>query len=55
VIGAVVRVLTVDANGDGDRDLLICSDHGYDCLFESSFLAPGYAKAEFFKLESRQP
>jgi hypothetical protein len=54
VVGAVVRVMTADANRDGDRDLVIASDHGYDCLFERSFLTRGYAGAEYVKLESRK-
>jgi len=55
VIGAVVRVGMADANRDGDRDVLIMSDHGYDCLFEQSFLTRGYAEAEFVRLDRRKP
>jgi hypothetical protein len=55
VIGAVVRAFTADANRDGDRDLLILSDHGYDCLFEDSYLRRGYAKAEFVRLQRKKP
>jgi hypothetical protein len=54
VIGAVVHLLAQDVNGDGDRDLIIQSDHGYDCYFEGSFLIHGFAKAEFLRLQSKR-
>jgi hypothetical protein len=55
VIGSVVRVAAFDATGDGDRDILITSDHGFDCLFERSFLTNGYAPATIIKFEYRRP
>ncbi len=51
VIGAVVHVIAMDVNADGDRDLVIQSDHGYDCFFEGSFLARGFAAGEFIGIE----
>ena len=51
VLESVVRVMTVDAHEDGDRDLVISSDHGHDCLMEGSFLKRGYATAEILKSE----
>lgn len=53
VIGAVVHVLPMEINRDGDRDLLIQSDHGYDCYFEGSFLEHGYAKGENITLQRK--
>lgn len=55
VIGSVVRVAAFDATGDGDRDVLITTDHGFDCLFERSFLNQGYASAQIIKLEYSRP
>ncbi|MFN0172825.1 MAG: FG-GAP repeat domain-containing protein [Bryobacteraceae bacterium] len=55
VIGSVVRVLLADANRDGDRDFLMLSGDGDDCLFEGSFLARGYAKGDYVRLERRTP
>lgn len=53
VIGGVNYLSFADINGDGDRDLLIISDHGYHCYFEESFLKNGYAPANVIRLESR--
>ena len=55
VIGSVVRVAVFDATHDGDRDVLVTSDHGYDCLFERSFLNNGYASGHIIKLEYSRP
>jgi hypothetical protein len=55
VIGSVVRVFLADANRDGDRDVVMLSGDGYDCLFEGSFLARGYAKGDYVRLERRRP
>jgi len=55
VIGSVVRVAVFDATQDGDRDVLITADHGFDCLFERSFLNQGYAPAQIIKLEYSRP
>lgn len=53
VIGSVTRVALVDADHDGDRDLILSSDHGYDCYFEDSYLRHGYAEGRVVKFEHR--
>ena len=53
VIGSVTRVFLLDVNRDGDRDLILSSDHGYDCFFEDSFLRRGYAPGRLVRFEKR--
>ncbi|MCX6620511.1 MAG: VCBS repeat-containing protein [Acidobacteria bacterium] len=55
VVGSVVKLFLADANRDGDRDVILSSGDGYDCLFEDSFLKRGYAQGRLAGLERRQP
>lgn len=53
LIGSVVKVFPADANGDGDRDIVISSGDWSDCLFEDSFMKRGYAEGQMMKLERK--
>lgn len=53
VIHGVNFISFEDMNGDGDRDLLIMSDHSYHGYFERSFLEHGYAEANLLGYESK--
>ncbi|MCA9174812.1 MAG: VCBS repeat-containing protein [Planctomycetales bacterium] len=46
------RVLMVDLNGDGDKDLYLPSTQG-SCFVERSFLENGYAPGRLVKLQQR--
>ncbi len=46
------RVLMVDINRDGDKDLYLPSTQG-SCFIERSFLESGYAEAQQLKFERR--
>jgi hypothetical protein len=54
VIGGTGQVAFLDANRDGDRDLILSSDHGYDCFFEDTFLRRGYIPGKLIRLEVRK-
>jgi hypothetical protein len=54
VIDSVVSAAMVDANRDGDTDLVLMSDHGYDCLFEKSFLLHGYRRGTVEAFQRRK-
>ena len=43
----------VDWNEDGDVDLLATATYGYQCWYERSFLAHGYAPASIIVLKAR--
>ncbi|MCX6625351.1 MAG: VCBS repeat-containing protein, partial [Acidobacteria bacterium] len=53
VIGSVTRLSPIDVNHDGDRDLIISSNHSYDCFFEASYLRHGYAEGKMIRFEQR--
>lgn len=52
VIGSEVAIEVLDANGDGDEDVILASDYNYHCLFERSFLEHGYSEATVVGFES---
>ncbi len=52
VIGAVNYISFADMNGDGDRDLLLMSNHSYHCYFEASYLKHGYAAGRVIRHEA---